>query len=490
MRNFIKSVLLLSCFIGYAQYPNQEYLSNIPAENYQMPEEVPPYMEPIPNAYNNIVTRVSDDTEFGFNSQRLGHNYSKDQAWNSDQTMIKLSGYPAVILDAETYEPIRYDALIPGYGRWSNLDPNLIYGTNGNQWKVYDYATNTRTTVRTFEDYSSVDFGYGEGNFDFEDRNVVLIGRKTNGDRFLIHYRMDLDFIISEIPISNNADLDWASISTTGHYIVAAWRPDGSGETQGLKRYDYNTSSWIHLSDRTGHGVLALDPPSAGDENFYGTEVLVQIRSGNDIGDGYSFEKIVLGTGEVTNIFYWDPNIPIHEGYSGVWGAHLSFAINRPGYVYISEGCCWNHGALPSAIFSLKIDGSDLIERYGWHNTNHRSDAGFGYGHEAKASVNRDGNKIIYNSNGHDSNLTYLESGYAHIVEVPEETLAVSQEDYESDFNYDLAEVTIYDLLSGQMIYESVDVSKIKDLEKGFYVIVYKWKDQIRVRKIYICNEC
>src|SRR5690606_14890957 len=125
---------------------------------------LPGYLETFTESLSgSSVTRITDRNVFNVSGQRLRHNYSRDQTWNSDETLIKMAGYPAAILDAETYEFL-YWSDIPSYGRWSHTQPNIMYGTDGNTFVSHDVNSNQRTVLHRFSNYASVDFGFGEGN--------------------------------------------------------------------------------------------------------------------------------------------------------------------------------------------------------------------------------------------------------------------------------------------------------------------------------------
>ena len=99
------SLLLFFCIVlstNGQNYPLQEHLSNVSYQNYQAPQNsIPEYLDPFTeNLSGSKITRIADRDIFGTTSNRIRHNYSLDQAWNSDGTLIKLSGYPAAIIDA------------------------------------------------------------------------------------------------------------------------------------------------------------------------------------------------------------------------------------------------------------------------------------------------------------------------------------------------------------------------------------------------------
>ncbi|WP_274476235.1 hypothetical protein, partial [Mangrovimonas aestuarii] len=379
-------------------YPPNQNLSSINFQGYQGPNgSFPGYLEPFTESLSgNTITRISDSGVFGTTGQNLKHNYSTDQPWNSDGSLIKLAGYPAAILDGDTYQFIKW-AQIPGNGKWANTNPNLIYGVSGNQFIAYNVNTNNNTTLHTFSNYSSVSFGYGEGNQSNDDKYVVLIGQ-ASGVRDLIVYNIQNNTIVSTHNVGTSGDLDWATISPLGTYVVVSWRDNGSGSTQGLKIYNRDFSNYRHLYDYTEHSDVAIDAN--------GNEVIVQYGNQPEWNSNNYLAMIRLDNGNVQGLF----------NYSyGIWGGHVSTRnLSRPGWAYVSVECCPNGSAAPNEIFAIKLDASNTIERYAKHHSND----GQGYGHQAQAVPNRDGTRVIFASNWNSA----VGGSYAPawVVEVPQ----------------------------------------------------------------------
>jgi hypothetical protein len=376
---FVLCLLNSGLKISAQTYPEDLSLSTVNYQSYQGPTgATPAYLAPFAESLSgNTVTRISDQNVFGTSGQNLRHNYSTDQPWNSDETLIKLAGYPAAILDANTYELLRW-ADIPSTGKWANTNPNIIYGTSGNSFVAYNVTSNTTNTLRTFSGYSSISFGYGEGNLSNDDRYIGFIG-SSNGDRIYIVYDILNDVITGERNVGSGGDLDWFSVSASGNYAVAAWRPDGTGPNAGYKVYDITLTTEQHLNDNTAHSDFGIDAN--------GNDVIVAYGYEPEWNQGFYLKYIRLDTGEVTPLFSYP---------GGIWGGHVSTRnIDRPGWAYISEGCCTDNPVAPREIFAIKLDNSNTIERF----AKHHSDYDAGYGHEAQAVPNRDGTKVLFASN-------------------------------------------------------------------------------------------
>lgn len=119
--------------------------------------------------------------------------------------------------------------------------------------------------------------------------------------------------------------------------------------------------------------------------------------------------------------------------FSGIWGGSISMRSNRKGIVYIGESCCNTHPTMPSELFAMHLDNSNNVERFGKHHTNRdldddgdiNDDTGRYYSHSPRLVPNRDGTKIMFVSNWHDYDTQQQNSGYAFIVEMPQETLNI-----------------------------------------------------------------
>ncbi|WP_188464314.1 T9SS type A sorting domain-containing protein [Bizionia arctica] len=374
---FLIYFLFFSLIISAQTYPTSVLLSDIQYESYQSPTSAAPdYLETNTNEFGNSFKRISDADEFGTTAFNLRHHYSKDQPWNSDGSLIKLAGYPAAILDAETYEFL-YWSSIPSSATWANTNPNLMYGTSGNKLVSFNVTTNNRQTLHTFSDYSEIEYGNSEGNMSTDDKYIGLIGENGN-NQTLIVYNIEEDVIVASTYIGS-ADLDWFSVSQSGQYAVTCYGVSGTGDEQGIKVMNIDLTNRRHLNDIINHGDLGIDTN--------GDDVFVTFADNEMRDNDYYMKSIRLSDVNVTPMFHYT------QGY-GIWNGHVSTRNNnRPGWAYVSEGCCETIGF--KEIFAIKLDGSDTIERFGIHHT----DEDAGYGHQAHAVPNRDGSKVMFASN-------------------------------------------------------------------------------------------
>src|SRR5690554_124516 len=404
---FFIFIVFFGLIIQAQNYPESVSLSSFNFQSYQTPSEnIQDYLSTITNEFGNEVTRISDKTVFGTSGQRLKHHYAKDQPWNSDGSLIKLAGYPAAILDGTTYEFL-YWASIPSAATWANTSPIHMYGTSGNSLVRYNVTTNSRQILRTFSNYSTISYGFNEGNMSNDDRYIGLIGQ-NGSDLTLIVYDIANDVITGTKHIGSSGDMDLFSVSPSGSYAVISWRPDGNSSVEGLKVFNIDMTNERHVIDYTTHADLGTD--------VNGDDVYVAFGDNDTRPNSYYLKMVRLSDGLLTPLFHYTTA-------TGVWGGHISCRnTDRPGYAYVTESCCSTHGQ--REMFSIKLDGSNTIERFGYHH----SDKGAGYGHSPMGVPNRDGSKMMFGSNWEDSSIKSDAYPPAFIVQAPQSSLGVEDE--------------------------------------------------------------
>jgi hypothetical protein len=370
-------VLFLVCSSCISQtFPIEENIMETTWKTYVPPTNSPEYLVPFTNESGLQVTRISDVEVFGGDTKKLRHHYSKDSPWNSDETYIKLSGYPAAILDANTYKFVQW-ADIPSSATWANTNPNIMYGTNKNKLVSYNLIINVSQTLYTFSDYQEISYGFNEGNTSNDDRYIGLIGENFDNITLIV-FDIKNSTIVGTQYIGSKENFDWFSVSPLGKYAVVSWQPNGNGEREGMKVYDIDLKNERHLADYSTHSDLGIDTE--------GNEVYVAFGDDKER-DNHDFMMMVrLSDGLQTPIFKYT------KAY-GVWNGHISCRnINRPGWAYVSEGCCNTIGE--KEVFAIKLDSSNTIEKFGLHHATYQVD----YQQQAQAVPNRDGTKIIFAS--------------------------------------------------------------------------------------------
>jgi D-lyxose ketol-isomerase len=378
------SLVLLFSLKSFGQnYPTSEHVPNINWETWSPPTNVPGYLQPFNDPITgNKVTRISDESVFGCDCNKLRHRYSKNQPWNADGTKIMTDGWPAKILDGETYEFI---ANVNCRAIWSNVDPDMTYDIGaGGALVRRNIVTQTEETLHVFSGYTEVSIGLGEGNLSNDDRWVALNVRVGSNKSVLVY---DIwNDVITGSKNFGTTSIDWASVSQSGSFVVVQFDSNGSGTNQGVKSYNQQMQNEVHLQNNTEHSDIGYD--------MAGNEVYI---SHADYGN-YSLSYTRLDNG-VTNGVFYHTGAP---GDKGMSGGHISARnLNRPGWAYVYDQGWYNQENNYEAckqIFAIKLDNSDTIQRFGLQNSNYE-EASNGYNHQAQAVPNRDGTKVLFASN-------------------------------------------------------------------------------------------
>jgi len=306
--------------------------------------------------FGSNITRISGDEMNPAQATYIQHNYSKDQPWNADMTLIKLSG-AVYILNANDYTVFK-QWNYHGSCRWSTVDPNILFYITGNQFRKVNVRTNVDTLVHTFSQ-GNIALGPNEGNLSIGDGYAVF-----NVGQVAIVYDITNNVELSSRNIGAAAS-DWITISASGTHVVVC-----SNTGAGVHVYDLNLNFVRTLFSKCEHGDIGYD--------LVNNESLVQ-----DCPDRYAR----LDTGAVTNL------TPSGCG-------HVSTRnYNRHGWSYTSKF---------GMVYAKRLDGTNIVERFAHHRSTESS-----YDAQAKGVVSPDGSKVMWNSDWGSGTV------YAYVAEMP-----------------------------------------------------------------------
>jgi hypothetical protein len=353
------------------------------------------------------------------------HVYSKQQPWNSDNTLLTIEnrngGSPTpLILDGTTYAP----KLAPcaNYNlydyRWhpspSHPHEQINVDPTGKELMWFDVTTCTKTRTWTLPITANYGIGSGEGN-PSNDGRYVAVG---NGTAMVV---VDMDpkppfaaypnkrigpvYTFPAESLSTSSPASWTignlSVSPSGRYVdVKFSSTDDCGSfdmhrifevdptTLALKPHNMATSSlrccsfqnrpngWIFPLK---HADMELDPFDSNEDVIVGGRSCPGATMGRVV-------KVRLRDGKLTAL-----TDPTNE--SSVY--HVSTRnIDRPGWAYVSYFKV-DGKRFSDEIIAVKLDGSLAVERYA-----HTHTAASGcYRCEAHPVPSRDGNRVLWASN-------------------------------------------------------------------------------------------
>jgi hypothetical protein len=408
-----------------SRYPDQAVLTEQPST---IALSIPAYLTPtaIPGLQTEIV-RVSDQATFTGGHQFYRHRYSKTQAWNSDETLIKLdmADSRVAILSGSTYALLATLSLNSD-PVWSETDPMVLYGvgSGGNLIERTLGGTvasptigTTRDVIASITDWTTTYLGVGEGHLSADGRYVVLVGAVGSD----LHIA-SVDIVGETVLATKNlgalvagSELDWAAISPSGTYVLVGYN-GASG--QRFEVYDRDTLTLQRTIDPTGSGSGGLAHADMGYDSA-GNECVVTMDTDNTSGTYIAIRSYRLDTGAATTQL---PAVQMASNY------HISCRnTDRPGYAYISTYADPGNDDtkyLWREIFALKLDGTGTIERYSQHfrheNPTTATVGGqdLNYLRQAQCTPNRDGTLVLFSSDFGDGANTAIVYDYVVGLEV------------------------------------------------------------------------
>jgi hypothetical protein len=358
------------------------------------------------SVFGSNIKRLTDSThtfDAAFGDGRMvntiGTEYSTMTPFNQDNTRLLL-------------EYLSYFALHDGEGnflgnlpfqinsssepRWSRKDPNVLYYRLGNQLKQYNVATKTMSVVHTFSEYSGIS-GLFESDICFDGNHFVLVG----DGRYVFVYEISTD---TKGPVFDAGGASFDSVYITpDDNVLITWNANGSGRYQGVELFNRNMIFQRQVTRAPGHMDVTRDTN--------GDEVLVWFNAG-DLTPicNNGLVKIRLADATQTCLLTFDWSLAEHVS-----------ATDNSGWVFV-ETYAPGDPIPPSGWFrytdellQIKLDGTEVRRLAHHHSRPFNS-----YVYQPKASVSRDGRKLVYSSNfGLQSILGYpTEYSDAYLIDV------------------------------------------------------------------------
>jgi hypothetical protein len=385
LRVLLPALLGLACAQGvvFAYVTDDSVYRPVDYAVLQPPAAGASYLDP---AFGTPIKRLSDALAWADHAGSgpltlITNEYATMSPVNSDNSRILVQhrSYFALYDSSGNYlRDLPLEIAAPSEPRWSQSDPNLIYyhTVSGNQLKQYDVGGGASTVVHAFAEYATI-AGLGESDISADGDHVVLVG----DHRYVFVYQISTDTKGPVLDTSGFGGFDNVHI-TPDNNVLISWHATGTGRFQGIELYDGSMNFLRQVSRASGHMDVTRDTD--------GAEVAVWINAADPWAIcPNGIVKVRLEDGRQTCLLSLDWSL----------AAHVS-APDGNGWVLISTYATSDLDPLvgwrlyTNEIFELKLDGSEIRRLL-----QHRSRPANSYHFTPRASVSRDGRKMVYSSN-------------------------------------------------------------------------------------------
>jgi hypothetical protein len=377
--------------------------SDLPAYETIPPVPQPGYLESyVDPVFGARVTRITGEpgadlpNADGKWAQIARHHYSKDSAWNCDQSLLYLSRHQGrpnhLFLDGDTYRVRFARPGAPGTEqRWHPKQPALMVYVKDNLIGLWNVLEDTTRTVAAFPGYSEFRIGPWEGNLSRDGRMIVVDGKRGT-DRIAFAYDLESRHKYPDL-VLNDVRIDWVSICASGKYIVL------NGHIRGER------GDQTQVYDLQGHKVTELWS-EYGRPSHYD---LTMDENGEDVAVGVSKSK--PDNGRVIKRRLSDGHVTVLT--PGGYASHTSTRnVDRPGWAYVTyqhRGPTWP--PFWGEVVAVKLDGSQTVERVA-HLRTKKTD----YVTEAHAVPSPDGKRVLWAGNWESPTGRPLGTYVAHVM--------------------------------------------------------------------------
>lgn len=354
----------------------------------------------IEKPYNTKVIRVTDYGEA--NNTYAYHRYSSVCVFNhtGDYFIMTHKEGEVWLHDGRNGVPIKRLEIDYTTCVWSMVDENLIYYNDDNKFMSYNIMTNEKTLVHHFPLEVGMDFGGNEGDISNDGRYVCL--SSTNRSRWFV-YDIFNDIKHDVLDVDDSNLIDAAQISPSGKYVVIEYGLQSANDyTEGVGccLHDAKTMAYIRnlYYPKTQHNDVGFDDD--GDEAMFITDVMGDFSGGGPS----AVVSIKMENAEKKLLHHYDEN---------TWTIyHFSqrCCMNRHDYVFCSLYTLTDVDPNTSSwkpywneILAIPTDTSRQTVRLAPTRVNMGGEKKWAL--EPRASVNRQGDRVVFTSNLNGDNI-------------------------------------------------------------------------------------
>jgi hypothetical protein len=355
------------------------------------------YTDPV---FGTCITRVTDakqDKSAEDESAGIKNEYSRVQAFNSDNTRFIIRGIAGTwyIYSTSNLEPVK-EISIGTDPRWDSENPDILYHSDGTGLYSYDVDSDKNSLLHDFaSDFPGKELAAAwtryEGSPSYDSRYWGIMAQDNDWKiaGFAV-YDAEEDKVLAKRDIAGEYGADSVTISPSGDYFLAYFDnycEHGELGTDsspcGLMVYDRDLTNGRGLLRIIGHSDTAVDAK--------GDDVLVY----QDI-DTDSISMLNLKTGKVTALF------PIDFSHTSI-GLHFSGRASKvPGWALVSTyngGSPSDYTWMDDQIFAVELRENGKVARLAHHHSLYNEEEEHDYWAEPHATVNQDFTRVLFTSN-------------------------------------------------------------------------------------------
>ncbi|MGH9804347.1 MAG: choice-of-anchor D domain-containing protein [Candidatus Acidiferrales bacterium] len=357
-------------------------------------------------AFGCRITRLSNSAaQFGVD---VHHEYSSMSPFNSNNTRILLLTNQGAfyVVDSNGNIIVAPGSLgVSGLNepRWSMTDPNVFYYHQSNQMKKRNLSDGTTTAVRTFTQYSAINFGGGESDISEDGDHMVIVG----DNRFVHVYRISTNTLGPALDLAGNSFDNFDM--TANNNVLGNYGSSGTGRFRGIELFDKNMNFLRQVLPYGGHADRGRD--------INGDEILV-ITNNNDTsplaGCAPGMIKVRLSDSQETCLVsfqkatpsggaWWNtsPHVSVNNSGGHPWALISITDTTRPGTANpngeLPADWATRWGAYYNELFLVKLDGTQAV-RLAHHRSRPFPLGGTNYWKIPRAAISRDGSYVLFDS--------------------------------------------------------------------------------------------
>ncbi len=400
IKSMHKLLLTILCLAtssyGYSQQPADIYAGLDTSLTQYYPNvgalSKPDYLDTAidPDFGTTIIRIVGDPgTPINYSDSAANHTWSSTarqgynlrQAWNADQSVMRLEKQHHILLDGNTYVPIKPVPSTSGAAevRWHPTDPDLFLLLKDDGVYTMDWKTGTHIKLGSgWSGYSGCSLGYSGNWSDDGNRIACYATRTSDGKTVGFAYDSSTDNKSADIDLSTmNGSIDDMGMSATGDYIHANGNFVNAYDETRLWTWDGADGSSPVLHDTWINALTGQGEPSHNDMCQWNGE---DYAVGTDKGNSGIIIARKFSDGTKTNLI------------TGGWSIHTSCRnINKQGYA-LSSIAAETGGYLPyyDELVITRLDGGNP-----YRVASIRKSLG-GYDNETQPIFSPNGDKIVF----------------------------------------------------------------------------------------------